>query len=77
MFHMSQGDTMVHMFTAGAQPAIKWRPYDYPKNRWVRFAPKARYYCGNCSRRRNAENMAVKAYYDTVHIFCARGGCAK
>lgn len=54
----------LHIYTTHDQPATRW-----PADCLLR--------CVRCNKRRRAKNCKVKAYYDTTHVFCARGGCAK
>lgn len=67
----------LHIYTTNAQPATRWRVHDMPRGRYVRWPANCLLRCLRCNKRRRAKNCNVKAYYDTTHVFCARGGCAK
>lgn len=68
----------IHLYSAEAQPATRFRVDLSDRPHHVTFSPHRTLLTVCCRRRRQAKNLLVKAYYDTWHFYCRPGtGCRK
>ncbi len=60
----------IHIFTTNSQEATKFKVYGM--DHVVKFKPKARLICHNCLKKKWAQNLFVKSYYDGDYFFCKK-----
>jgi hypothetical protein len=64
----------LHIYTAGWQPATRYRVADMPG--YFNHGPRTLVWCSCCKRKRIAKHVEVQVYYDMTRARCVSGkGC--
>ena len=68
----------VHIYTAPSQPATRFVDRNSGRAHWFRYPSRHLFRCHKCGRKRQAGNLQVQVFYDSVRFWCAPGhGCKK
>lgn len=66
-----------HLFSASHQPATSWVDNSCDPPIKFEYSPMMRLRCYGCRKLRQAQNLTVQVFYDSVRFWCAKGGCKK